>query len=109
MTALPTDQPADAAADAATLAGAVLELESAALSTLAPDIRDSLGIGNGAIVLIVAATSAFLVLGALPMGWLADRYRRGRLIGMASLAFSAFVALSGLVINAFTLFLARLG
>ena len=92
-----------------TLLNSLDELESAALSTLAPEIRDSLGVGDGAIVFVVSATSAFLVLGALPMGWLADRFRRGRLIGIASLLFSAFVALSGLVINIFTLFLARLG
>ncbi len=85
------------------------ELESAALGTLAPDIRDSLGVSNGVIVFIVAATSGFLVLGALPMGWLADRFRRGRIIGFASLAFAGLVALSGFAVNAFMLFLARAG
>ena len=49
------------------------------------------------------------MLGALPMGWLADRYRRGRVIAWASLIFAAMVVLVGLAVNALTLFLARLG
>jgi ABC-type branched-subunit amino acid transport system ATPase component/predicted MFS family arabinose efflux permease len=92
-----------------TLLNSLDELESAALGTLAPDIRDSLGVSNGTIVFIITAVSAFLVLGALPMGWLADRFRRGLIIGIASLTFSCFVALSGFAANAFMLFLARMG
>ncbi len=43
------------------------------------------------------------------MGWLADRYKRPPIIAAAAVIFSAFVFLSGLAVNAFTLFLARLG
>ncbi|MEE1806787.1 ATP-binding protein [Streptomyces sp. BE133] len=85
------------------------ELESATLGVLAPDIRDSFGMSDGAIVALSAASGAFLVLGALPMGWLADRCRRGRVAGWAGLAFAATVVASGLAANAFLLFLARLG
>jgi ABC-type branched-subunit amino acid transport system ATPase component/predicted MFS family arabinose efflux permease len=85
------------------------ELESAALGVLAPDIRDTFGVSNGVIVFISAAASSFIVLGALPMGWLADRYKRGPIIGWASAVFAGFVFLTGLVTNAFTLFLARFG
>jgi ABC-type branched-subunit amino acid transport system ATPase component/predicted MFS family arabinose efflux permease len=85
------------------------ELESATLGVLAPDIRASLGVSTGAIVFISASAGGFLVLGSLPMGWLADRYRRGRVIGIASLVFAAMVFLSGLVTNAFQLFWTRFG
>jgi ABC-type branched-subunit amino acid transport system ATPase component/predicted MFS family arabinose efflux permease len=85
------------------------ELESSALGTLAPDIGATLGVSAGVMVFITAASGAFLVLGSVPMGWLADRFRRGRIIALASLGFSAMVMLSGLVTTAFTLFLARLG
>src|SRR6266571_8022553 len=85
------------------------ELESATLGVLAPDIRDSFGVSNSVIVFLAAASGAFLVLGALPMGWLADRHRRPPIIGCASLVFAAFVASCGLVANAFQLFWARLG
>ncbi|OHV29183.1 ABC transporter [Pseudofrankia sp. EUN1h] len=85
------------------------ELESAALAVLAPDIRDAFGLSDGAIVFISAAAGAFLVLGALPMGWLADRCRRSRVIGWAGVAFSLMVLASGLAANAFLFFLARFG
>jgi ABC-type branched-subunit amino acid transport system ATPase component/predicted MFS family arabinose efflux permease len=85
------------------------ELSSAALGVLAPDIRDSFGISNGAIVFISAAAGSFIVLGALPMGWLADRCRRAPVIGWATLVFSAMVFLSGLAVNAFMLFWTQFG
>jgi ABC-type branched-subunit amino acid transport system ATPase component/MFS family permease len=87
----------------------VENLEGASLGVLAPDIRDSFGVSDGVIVFVSAASSAFIVLGALPMGWLADRYRRPPIIAAAAVIFSVFVFLSGLAVNAFTLFLARLG
>ncbi len=85
------------------------ELETAALGTLAPDIRDSLHVSSGVIVFISAASGAFLVLGSVPMGWLADRYPRGRIIALASLVFSVMVMLSGLAVNALMLFVTRMG
>ncbi len=85
------------------------ELESATLGVLAPDIRDSLGVSDGVIVFLAGASSAFLVLGALPMGWLADHFKRPPIIGWASVAFGVFVTASGLVVNAFQLFWTRLG
>ena len=85
------------------------ELESSAISLLAPDIRDAFGVSDGLIVFIAAAAGAFLVFGSLPMGWLADRLPRGPIIGIANLAFAGFVALSGAAVNAFMLVLARFG
>ena len=76
---------------------------------LAPDIRDSFGVSDGVIVFITAASSAFLVLGVAADG-VAGRphaapadHRRGHGV------FGVSVFLSGLAINAFTLFLARFG
>ncbi len=85
------------------------ELESATLSVLAPDLRRAFGVSNGAIVFLAAASGGFLVLGALPMGWLADRHRRPPVIAWANLAFAGFLAVCGAVTNAFQLFWARLG
>jgi ABC-type branched-subunit amino acid transport system ATPase component/predicted MFS family arabinose efflux permease len=85
------------------------ELSSAALGVLAPDIRDSFGISSGTMVFISAAAGSFLVLGALPMGVLADRCKRAPVIGFATLAFSGFVFLSGLAVNAFMLFWTQFG
>ena len=91
------------------LLSAMVNLESAVLGTLAPDIRDSLHVSNGTIVFISAAAGGFLIVGALPMGWLADRKKRGRTIAIANLVFAAMVVVSGLAVNAFVLVLARLG
>ena len=72
------------------------ELESAVLSVLAPDIRDTFGISDGVIVFVSAASGAFLVLGAMVMGFLADRYRRSTIIGCATAFFAAMVFTCGL-------------
>jgi len=85
------------------------ELEAATLGVLAPDIRDSLHISNGTMVFLASASGAFLILGALPMGWMADRMRRARIIGVAQVVFATFLFLCGLVKNAFQLFWTRLG
>lgn len=85
------------------------ELELAALSVLAPDIRDTFGVSDGVIVFISSASVSFFVLGAMPMGWLADRVKRAPIVGIASLIFSFFVFLSGLAVNAFMLFWTRFG
>lgn len=85
------------------------ELETSVMAVLAPDIRDTFGMSDGMIVFLSASGGAVLVLGAVPMGWLADRFRRGLIIGIASAVFGAMVFLSGLAANAFTLFVARFG
>lgn len=91
------------------LIAAVDNIEGATLGTLAPDIRESLGISDGALVFISAASASFIILGAMPFGWMADRFKRSRVIGWASTFFAAMVLLSGMAANALTLFLTRLG
>ena len=76
---------------------------------LAPNIRDAFHVSDGVIVFVTAAGGAFLALGLLPMGWLADRFRRAPVIGWATAVFSVFVFGCGFAVNAFALFVARLG
>ena len=83
------------------------ELENSAVAILGPDIGDSFGVSDGAITAISTASLMFFVLGAGPMGWLADRFRRGPIVGIASGAFAAFSALSGLAVNALMFFFMR--
>lgn len=85
------------------------ELESAALTVLGPDIGDSLGISDGAMVFITVVSTAFFVVGAVPLGYLADRMKRAPIVGVCSLIFSFMVLLSGFAVNAFMLFWARFG
>jgi ABC-type branched-subunit amino acid transport system ATPase component/predicted MFS family arabinose efflux permease len=83
------------------------ELEGAAINVLGPEIQKTFGISEGTIVFIATASSAFFVLGAVPMGWLADRVRRVPIVGWSSIAFGGFVFLSGLATSAFMLFWTR--
>lgn len=83
------------------------ELEAAAMTVLGPDIGQSLGVSDGVIVFITSASAAFVVLGIIPMGWLADRVRRAPIVGVSSLVFGVGAALSAASVNAFMLFWAR--
>ncbi len=83
------------------------ELEGAAINILGPDIAETFNVSDGTVTFISAASVAFFVLGAGPMGWLADRMRRGPIVGVASVAFAAFTFMSGLAVSAFMLFWAR--
>jgi ABC-type branched-subunit amino acid transport system ATPase component/predicted MFS family arabinose efflux permease len=83
------------------------ELEEAAVFVLAPEIRATFHISEGAMVFIGTASAAFFVLGAVPMGWLADRVRRVPVVGVSSILFGVFVVASGFAVNAFMLFWTR--
>ena len=85
------------------------ELEAATMTVLAPDLREAFGVSNGVIVFVASASAAFFVLGAVPMGYMADRFNRSRIVGISSLIFSAMVFLSGLAVSAFMLFWTRFG
>ncbi|HXY28809.1 MAG TPA: ATP-binding protein, partial [Acidimicrobiales bacterium] len=84
-------------------------LQSSGLAVLAPNIRSSFHVSSGAIVFVAGITGGFLVLGILPMGWLADRCRRGPIVAVATFVFGAMVFLSGLAVNIFMFFCVRFG
>ncbi len=84
-------------------------LQSSGLSVLAPNIQASFRVSSGVIVFVAGISGAFLVLGILPMGWLADRYRRAPIVACATFFFGVMVFLSGLATNIFLFFLARFG
>ena len=48
-----------------------------------PRSRTTFGISKGTVVFIGTASAAFFVLGAVPMGWLADRVKRVPIVGIA--------------------------
>ena len=83
------------------------ELENSAVAILGPDIGRSFGVSDGTITAIGTASLMFFVLGAGPMGWLADRFRRGPIVGIASGTFAAFSALTGAAVNALMFFFMR--
>ena len=84
-------------------------LQSSGLAVLSPNIQSSFHVSTGAITFVAGIAGGFLVLGIVPMGWLADRFRRAPIIGWATFAFGLMVFVSGLAINIFVFFLARFG
>jgi ABC-type branched-subunit amino acid transport system ATPase component/predicted MFS family arabinose efflux permease len=75
-----------------------------AVQTLEPELRSTFHISNGAVVFITSASSLFYALGAIPMGWLADRMKRVPIVACASLVAALFTFLSGLAGSAFVFF-----
>ena len=51
--------------------------------------------------------AGFFVLGAVPMGWIADRAKRTPVVGVTAIFFGGFVLASGFAVNAFMLFWTR--
>ena len=74
------------------------------MQTVQPELRRTFHISSGTVVFISIASSLFYALGAIPIGWLADRVRRVPIVGIAALAASVFTFLTGFAPNAFLLF-----
>ncbi len=84
-------------------------LQSQGLAVLAPNIQATFHVSSGDIVFVAGISGGFIVLGIVPLGWLADRLRRAPIVGVATFFFGLMVLASGLAVNIFTFFWARLG
>ena len=85
------------------------QLERSAGSVLAPDIQDTLRISDTTLIGISAFGGVALVLGAIPLAWLADRVSRVRIVWIATLGWAVAMVLNGLIVNPFQLFSTRVG
>ena len=56
-----------------------------AVQTIEPELRRTFHISNGTVVFIGTASGLFYALGAIPLGWLADRMKRVPIVGVTSL------------------------
>jgi ABC-type branched-subunit amino acid transport system ATPase component/predicted MFS family arabinose efflux permease len=83
------------------------EFDRAALQVLAPDIQDSLAISDTLLGALAGLTGLFFILGAVPLGYLADRTRRPYLVAVCSVVFTVFTLLTGFVRNAWQLAVTR--
>jgi predicted MFS family arabinose efflux permease len=83
------------------------QFERVALGVLAPDIQDTLNVSDTTLIGISAFGGISLVLGAIPLAWLADRMSRVRIVWVASLGWAAASVLNGLVVNPFQMFCSR--
>ena len=80
-----------------------------ALAVLAPDIQKTLGVSDAVLGAIGGAFGLLFLLGSVPLSSLADRMNRTRLAALAMSIWSVIVFTTGLVQNAFSLFLVRMG
>lgn len=85
------------------------ELDRAAYYVLLPDIRDSLGLTNGAILSVVALASAVALLLTVPIAHLADRRSRVALALIGAVVWAFFSFATGLAFTVWVLIVARSG
>lgn len=85
------------------------EFDRVALQVLGPDIQKSLNISDTVLLGLQSFGGVVLVLATIPFAWLADRRSRVRVIGAATGTWLVFVALTGVVVNAFQMGVARAG
>ena len=90
----------------------LLVFESAdqvAVQVLGPDIQKTLNISDTVLTGLASFGGVVLVLATLPLAWLADRFRRTHVVGVAAIVWAGFAALGGLVTNPFQMALCRGG
>jgi ABC-type branched-subunit amino acid transport system ATPase component/predicted MFS family arabinose efflux permease len=85
------------------------EFDRVAFGVLTPEIRSTFGLSDGGIVAIGSLAAVFALLGALPIGYLADRVGRVRLSAVAALVWGSMTVLTGAAPVLAVLFVARLG
>ncbi|MFM7872106.1 MAG: MFS transporter, partial [Actinomycetota bacterium] len=85
------------------------EFDRVALQVLGPDIQESLGISDTVLIGLQSFGGVVLVLATIPFAWLADRRARVRVMSAATGLWLGFVALTGVVVNAFQMGVARAG
>ena len=85
------------------------EFDRAAIAVLAPDIQNSLNISDTWIGVLSTLGGALLVLAFLPIGYLADRYRRMTVVAGLSAVLGVFVAFTGVIQQGWHLAVSRIG
>ena len=83
--------------------------DGTALAVLAPDIQRTLDVSDTVLGVAAAAFGVLFLLGSIPISSLADRVSRKLVVTASATVWSAIVFATGLVVNPFQLFVARLG
>lgn len=86
----------------------VNEFDGAVLAVFAPEIQRSLGISTTALAAIGTAAGAVYVAGAVPIGRLADRVNRARIIASATAMWALAMIALGFTTTAFWFVIARI-
>ena len=83
--------------------------ERLSLSQALDGIKGDFGVSDGALGAIAIATTVVGAIGALPFGWLADRWRRPLLLAGAMVAWTACMGLNAFAPGLLLIYVARLG
>lgn len=83
------------------------EFDRITFTTLAPEIRDALGMSDAAIVSIGSLAFASTILMALPVGYAADRWNRVTISIAAAALWGVAALATGLATSVFVVFAAR--
>jgi ABC-type branched-subunit amino acid transport system ATPase component/sugar phosphate permease len=73
------------------------DVDRAAFAVLGPDIQSDLGLSDFVLGLVGAIGGLLLFVAAIPLGYLADRFRRTSLVGICTLVWAGGALLTGLV------------
>jgi ABC-type branched-subunit amino acid transport system ATPase component/sugar phosphate permease len=82
----------------------VEQFSRVSLGVLGPDIQDTLHVSDTTLVGIAAFSGVALVLGAVPIAWLADRMPRKQVVIGSALFGTAALVGTGVVVNPFQIF-----
>jgi ABC-type branched-subunit amino acid transport system ATPase component/MFS family permease len=72
------------------------ELDQVTYGIVAPEIRDTFGVSEAAIVAIGSLSAALVIMLVVPVGYLADRMNRTRMVAIAALLWGSMTVLTGL-------------
>jgi len=75
-----------------------------AVQMVTPELQQTFHVSKGTAVFIGTASGLFYALGAIPLGWLADRVKRVPVVGITGLVGAGFTMLAGGSLNAFMFF-----
>ncbi|TAL22599.1 MAG: MFS transporter [Frankiales bacterium] len=85
------------------------EFDRVAFGVLTPEIRDTFGLSDSGIVAIASIAGVTALLAALPIGVLADRFRRVRMAGLGAGVWGGMTIVTALSPVAWVLTAARMG
>ena len=85
------------------------EFDRAAMAVLAPNIQETLNISDTVLGVLATLGGALVVVAFIPVGFLADRVRRTRVISGVSAILGVFMFATGLVREAWHLAFTRVG
>ena len=84
------------------------EFDRVAIAVLAPDIQKTFNVSDTVLLGVVGFGGIALVLGSVPLAWLADRVRRVSIVRVATVVWALLVGITGFVGNIFQFFWVRM-